>query len=578
MIKYEKDLRDLLVRTIGKAAAFAISAAMLAPLIPFGTVASAAETSVPQGSGTVEEPYQIGTAEELYWFAGLVNGTISGTERNTAANAVLTADITVNENVLTADYELNGDGSGFEKWTPIAFYATTATNTYPYTGTFDGNNHTISGLYCVSGGSNFGKGLFGGSEGVIKNVNVVDSYFNCRMNNTGAICGNNRGTVSGCSSRAYVTGTGSNVGGICGYNGNLITGCISNSLVCGSSTWVGGICGNQGIEGSVINNSVNNGNVRATDIYTGGICGALYSSNTSISNCVNNGDVYSKGNHVGGICGILKVSNTSISNCVNNGDVYSKGNYVGGICGYQESASTDPTIYNCANKGTVSSDGSYIGGICGIFRKIYNCYNCGGVSSTKTGTLYIGNIGGMTTDLDSTKFEPPSIKNCYYDSTVCKESAVDTHARKYVSNTSGYSTEEFKTGKVAYLLNENSSEGVWKQTIGSDTYPNFTGLTVYCDSTASPQYYNMKEYTNTVVKKITSNMTKDGSQATAVLSEINLNRKTVQKVSWKYNAYSAEYDKTDISGQGTVYFGIVIPELLEAEENSTIDDLKVTIE
>lgn len=49
------------------------------------------------GDGTADNPYQISSAAELYWFAGLVNG-----DENTAACAVLTNDITINEGVLDA--------------------------------------------------------------------------------------------------------------------------------------------------------------------------------------------------------------------------------------------------------------------------------------------------------------------------------------------------------------------------------------------------------------------------------------------------------------------------------------------
>ena len=57
--------------------------------------------------------YEIGNAGQLYWFAALVKGG------ETSANAVLTDDITVNENVLNTDGSLNGDGSNFRAWTPI---------------------------------------------------------------------------------------------------------------------------------------------------------------------------------------------------------------------------------------------------------------------------------------------------------------------------------------------------------------------------------------------------------------------------------------------------------------------------
>ena len=50
----------------------------------------------PSGEGTESSPYQISTKEELYWFAGLVNGTLTdGTEQDTDAWAVLTDDIEI---------------------------------------------------------------------------------------------------------------------------------------------------------------------------------------------------------------------------------------------------------------------------------------------------------------------------------------------------------------------------------------------------------------------------------------------------------------------------------------------------
>ena len=68
--------------------------------------------------GTKDAVYEISNAGQLYWFAGLVNGTLSGVAQNKSANAVLTADIVVNANVLKSDGTLN-DGT-FKEWTPIA--------------------------------------------------------------------------------------------------------------------------------------------------------------------------------------------------------------------------------------------------------------------------------------------------------------------------------------------------------------------------------------------------------------------------------------------------------------------------
>ena len=78
-----------------------------------------------------DEAYEIGNAGQLYWFAGLVNGTLTdGTAQNLKANAVLTADITVNEDLLTSiNTEEDGNvtnGSSFKAWRPMGMGTTKA--------------------------------------------------------------------------------------------------------------------------------------------------------------------------------------------------------------------------------------------------------------------------------------------------------------------------------------------------------------------------------------------------------------------------------------------------------------------
>ena len=95
------------------------------------------------GDGTSANPYQIGTPEELFWFAALVKGDTSVPEvssANTGACATLTADITVNTDVLNDYGTLANNYPDFITWTPIGSFES-------YTGTFDGQGHTISGLY-----------------------------------------------------------------------------------------------------------------------------------------------------------------------------------------------------------------------------------------------------------------------------------------------------------------------------------------------------------------------------------------------------------------------------------------------
>ena len=237
--------------------------------------------------GTKEAVYEISNAGQLYWFAGLVNGTLDGVEQNTSANAVLTANITANENLLDSlQYDAEGNvsnGSDFITWTPIADCM--EDHITQYSGTFDGNNKTVSGLYF--NGDSTCIGLFGSSEsdGNIKNVGVVDSYFKGN-DHVGGVCGNNAGTITNCYNAGNLTAIESSatIGGICGYNnGGTVTNCYNTGTVTatGSVASVGGVCGCS-IE--LILNCYNIGTVTAasSDADISGICGYNFGP---IKNC-----------------------------------------------------------------------------------------------------------------------------------------------------------------------------------------------------------------------------------------------------------------------------------------------------
>lgn len=234
-----------------------------------------------------ETVYEISNAGQLYWFAGLVNGTLDGVEQNTLANAILTANITVNENLLDSlQYDTEGNvsnGSDFITWTPIADWM--GNRTTQYSGTFDGNNKTVSGLYF--NGDSTCIGLFGSSEadGNIKNVGVVDSYFKGN-DHVGGVCGNNGGTITNCYNAGNLTAIESSatIGGICGYNNTgTVTNCYNTGTVTatGSVASVGGVCG---CSTAPISNCYNIGTVTATssDADISGICGYNFGP---VTNC-----------------------------------------------------------------------------------------------------------------------------------------------------------------------------------------------------------------------------------------------------------------------------------------------------
>ena len=196
--------------------------------------------------GTEADPYLIYTAEELKWFRNWVNGKLDSDESGKPiyhgdAHAKLMADIVFNENVLDADGNLNtGQAKFFNVWQPIC-----KIETHDYTGVFDGQGHTIRGLYFQTNDSESGFALFGTNKGTIKNVGIADTYFQA-MSILSGICNENMGTIDNCFSFCTLKATyGGGIGGICGGNFGTVKNSFSagNLLLEGNSTNYGGICG-----------------------------------------------------------------------------------------------------------------------------------------------------------------------------------------------------------------------------------------------------------------------------------------------------------------------------------------------
>ena len=181
--------------------------------------------------------YEIGNAGQLYWFAEYVNGG------NTGINAVLTDDITVNTGDVANCGGVKADG--WIDWTPIG------NSSNKYTGTFDGQGYTVSGLYFNDSDTSY-VGLFGSVEsgGKVSGVGIADSYF--RGNDyVGGICGENGGTITNCYNSGVVIAVNrkSVAGGICGYNEGTITNCYNSGNISaeGNAALIGGVCaGNYG--------------------------------------------------------------------------------------------------------------------------------------------------------------------------------------------------------------------------------------------------------------------------------------------------------------------------------------------
>ena len=389
---------------------------------PYQPAKQVSETYHSELNGTHSGYYAIENVGQLYWFAGKVNNDNTNFG---SANAVLTTSITVNSSLIG---NLNADGTVKEtyevrNWTPIGWYDNANSVEYYYSGTFDGNDNTISGLYynVESSDKYVFAGLFGRSKGTIKNIVVKDSYFGlkyladytCRVS---GVCGGNSGAIKNCHNASNVTVT---------VNSNYAS--------------VGGVCGQNFPEG-IIENCNNTGEVNVKGTYSG----------------------YGSGG-TGGVCG-WNVNGT-IKGCDNKGEVIGLTN-VGGVCGSIRGTGKMQSCYNTA----IVSGSVNVGGVCGLYldhgtpngNTIESCYNTGKVS----GTSYVGGVCGNN-DLKGT------ITNCYYDSGIYTGSAIGVN-NGTVTNTEGKTTEQFASGEVCYLLNGGKTDGsqAWYQRLSGEGYPN----------------------------------------------------------------------------------------------------------
>ena len=426
-----------------------------------------------------DEAYEIGNAGQLYWFAGLVNGTLTdGTAQNLKANAVLTADIIVNKDLLasinTDDDGKVTNGTSFRIWLPMGKINANNGQQMLYAGIFDGKGHSISGVYAnlydapVEDPKNIYNnkdyaGLFGLLEGVTRNLSVIDSYMR------GEDC----------------------IGGICGYNdGGTIQNCYSAATVCGDS-------------------------------YIGGICGRSR-SNSIIENCYNAGYIYGATRSIGGICGN---NYSTIESCYNIGII--EGNFmVGGIVG--ESSGLGDTIWikDCYNRGNVIGDTEKIGGIGGCIGSslVENCYS----QATVSGNTNVGGICGNSNKVD--------FQNAYYDSNLYTGNAIGYLKDATIKQTEGKPSQAFESGEITYLLQADREEPVWGQTLsGNDvqSYPVLGGEKVYQNITyqdctkdeahtvytyANDQKPTVYEYTLQEVKAKAATCTEAGNTAYYVCS------------------------------------------------------------
>ncbi len=561
--------------------------------------------------------YEISNAGQLYWFAEQVN---SGTDD---INGKLMADIVVNPGTFATDGSYTPvNDEAIRAWTPIG------NEDVAYSGIFDGNYKTVSGLYFNNADTNY-IGLFGRvSNRPVYNVGVLNSYLkgaecvggiagiahnasidNCYSTafifgeyNAGGIVGDNMyGSVTNCYSAGSVDGGYS--GGIAGCNNGAIINCY---YLAGSAS--GGIQGTDkpGVAEAKTAQQFASGEVahllsylnfdgvwkQTIDVdnlpgFTGdsvyakwSTCGAATYSNNSGE--ANERPAHDYGEGSNGFCKVCDLKQEAVRN---NEAVYEISN-AGQLYWFAEQVNNGNDTINgklmdniVVNPGTFAADGSYtpvngeavrtwipigqdgfrgtfdgnyktvsglyytgsgneiglfgyvpggtvknvgvvnfylngvedVGGVAGfngISCIIENCYSngfvsgynaIGGVAGRNYGSIhncyFYGSVSGdfNVRGIVGVQNSDYPIAGCYY----LADSETDTFG-----GTAFMTAQQFASGEVAYLLNGSKNNGIWKQTIGSDAAPNFSGEAVYygyisCAEDAQAVYSNVSSASET---------------------------------------------------------------------------------
>lgn len=336
------------------------------------------------GAGTKLSPYIILTAEQLAKLSFIVGA--NETEYQ-GKYYKLGADIILNEGKIIDDKgALVADSTKLHKWTPIG------NSSVAFTGNFDGDGHTVSGMFINTTSTH--NGLFGNSSGTVQNLTVENSWVQ-GGNATAGIIGNlvANGSIKNATNKASVIGEGNVAGGVVGIYDN---GCCKNEgsienaenygILIGSKT-VGGILGS----GNTIKiiDTRNFAEITGKSA-TGGIVGSL-GTNSTLERAKNTGKIIGK-EMTAGIAGYLgypyscSKKSTTLKNAENTGSIEGE-KFTAGVVGKNE-CSLNTIIVNKAN--IIGAD--YTSGILGYVNNssTESAYNVGDVF----GTRYVGGIAG----------------------------------------------------------------------------------------------------------------------------------------------------------------------------------------
>ena len=431
-------------------------------------------------------------------------GDLYNVRNNMSAHYILLNDLDLTE----ASWPNTGEYSyGVNGWLPIGCNGSYQISE-AFTGIFDGNGHTIKGIYVAiqhpdSLNSCYYLGFMGLNKGIIKNVRFEDmkieyskAHYNERDNEKaimGAVCAVNAGTIKNCSVSGSITGScgmryGKNNDVVCGsaggFSGKAESGAVfercsnSSNINFGSGYYnkdyyseckavanVGGICGEAESDEIIIRYCSNYGNITrsntqvfgSSDFKYGGILGDIHGS---VDNCFNAGNVYGSQNPFG-------IGGGSVSNSYTVGDLY---NTPDGLLAPYPMTSTK-NVENCYYKSGTTGPFVKIDGSVAVSEELlsnentYSGFDFLSIWEFDTESGY--NYPVFRDEIDTIEIEPPNKTTYYTDDllnldggyiTVYYRTGKSEKIDLYEDYLSGYdmSAPGRQTVKVSYLGYEGS--------------------------------------------------------------------------------------------------------------------------
>ena len=393
----------------------------------------------PSGSGTELDPYLVSTFDELEW----VTTRITSADRSSYYKQ-------------TANIDASSDFHSFQ-----------FASSYAFTGHYDGQNYSISGLK-IERPNNTVSGLFGYVDGaVIQNVVLTNINYNC-TDYSGGIAGHIATTSTTTISNCHVDGTitrtnmswqGTSIGGLFGKSdgvGANISDCSFSGTITAWAYPIGGIVGLS--NNDVFDNCSFSGTIFSDDgSQLGGIGGVLNGS--TVTNCVSSGSISGINgvSNVGGIAGDINAS--TVKYCYSSTNVVGY-IYVGGLIG---NTYANSTIQECFSVGKVAAneDGRTVGGLVGYNNDgtIENCYSLSSVN----GYQIIGGLVGRTDDYVRKSYSMGYVTATSTAGGLIAQSTVAYEDDLFWdTQTSEQSTSTLATGKTTDEMHETATFTNWE--------------------------------------------------------------------------------------------------------------------